>query len=247
MRKKTPAYFRVYNTLRSRILEGDYAVGELLPPEPELEKQFGVSRTTVRRAVEMLSREGFVEARQGRGTEVLNYNTTQNINEVTSVTETLERKGYIVRPKSMYIDMIEAPPKVSKELEIAPGSPVIRVQRIQQVDDVPIAIMRNYLIPGLVPDIERYNGKFTRLYDFLEEQYGILIDAARDRISARSATFEEAEMLKVPVGTAMIYLIRTCYSGGKIVGADHCRILGSKYEFEIYMSGRYQRKKGDDV
>ena len=79
------------------------------------------------------------------------------------------------------------------------------------------------------------------LYDFLEEHYGLLIDSAHDRISARSATFEEASMLDVPVGSALIYLVRVCYSGGKIIGSDHCRILGSRYEFEIHMSGRYKK------
>jgi len=189
----------------------------------------------------MLSRDGFVAAKQGRGTEVLNYNTTQNINEVTSVTETLERKGYTVQTKSMHIDHVVASPRIAKELEIEPGTTVIRVQRIQEADNVPIAIMRNYLIAELVPNIENHNGEFTRLYDFLEARYGILIDAARDRISARAATFEEAEMLQVPIGTAIIYLIRICYSGGRIVATDHCRIVGSKYEFEVYMKGRCQR------
>ena len=56
MQAKIPAYQRVYNALKARILEGDYGVGELLPSEPELERQFGVSRTTVRKAVENLSR-----------------------------------------------------------------------------------------------------------------------------------------------------------------------------------------------
>ena len=105
---KTPAYVRVYNTLRGRILDGDYALGELLPPEPELEKQFLVSRTTVRKAVELLSREGLVEAKQGRGTRVLDYHTTQNINVVSSLSETLERKGCKVYCKNMYIDTVPA-------------------------------------------------------------------------------------------------------------------------------------------
>jgi GntR family transcriptional regulator len=238
---RIPAYARVYDTLRRRILEGDYAIGELLPPEPELERQFLVSRTTVRRAVEMLSREGLVEAMQGRGTEVLNYNTTQNINEVTSVSETLERKGYTIFTKSMSIDRIPASVRLAKELSIQTNSPVIRIQRLQLADDIPIAIMRNYLIPDLVPNIEKYEGKFTRLYDFLEEHYSLRIDAADDRISARTTTPEEAEMLHVPANTALIYLIRTCFSNGRIVGVDHCRILGSKYEFEVRMKGRYQK------
>ena len=114
-------------------------------------------------------------------------------------------------------------------------------QRLQIADDKPIAIFKNYLVPELVPDIESYVGKFAHLYDFLEEHYGLCIDAARDRISARSATFEEASMLDVPVGSALIYLVRVCYSGDRIVGSDHCRILGSRYEFEIYMNGRYRK------
>lgn len=238
---KTPAYVRVYDTLRRRIQEGDYAIGDLLPPEPELERQFLVSRTTVRRAVEMLSREGMVEAMQGRGTEVLSFNTTQNINEVTSVSETLERKGYIVYSKNMQIDRIQASARLARELDISINSPVIRIQRLQLADEIPIAIMRNYLIPDLVPNIVKYEGKFTRLYDFLEEHYSLTIDAADDRISARTTTPEEAEMLNVPVNTALIYLIRTCYSNGRIIGVDHCRILGSKYEFEVRMKGRYQK------
>ncbi|HIS42555.1 MAG TPA: GntR family transcriptional regulator [Candidatus Limiplasma pullicola] len=235
---KTPAYVRVYNTLRSRILDGDYALGDLLPPEPELEKQFLVSRTTVRKAVELLSREGLVEAKQGRGTRVLDYHTTQNINVVSSLSETLERKGCKVYCKNMYIDTVPASARVANELHIQAGDPVILIQRLQIADDLPIAIFKNYLIPDLVPGIQSYAGKFSRLYDFLEEQYGLLIDGARDRISARSATFEEASMLDVPVGTALIYLVRVCYSGGRIVGSDHCRILGSRYEFEVQMTGR---------
>lgn len=236
--EKSPAYVKVYNTLLGRILEGDYAIGDFLPTEPELEKQFGVSRTTVRKAMEMLSREGLVEAKQGKGTSVLDYNTTQNINEVTSVSETLEKRGCVVYSKSMHIDRIEASSRLSKELEIPQNSPVIRIQRIQIADDMPIAIFRNYLIPSYVPNIESCEDQFSSLYDFLEEHYGLQIDAARDRITARSASFEESEMLHVPVGTAMIYLTRVCYSSGRLIGADHCRILGSKYEFEVHMSGR---------
>lgn len=238
---KTPAYIRVYNSLRSRILEGYYAIGELLPPEPELEKQFLVSRTTVRRAVDMLSREGLVEAKQGRGTTVLDYTTTQNINEVTSLSETLMRRGCQVYSKDMYIDVIPASSRLARELEIEQGTPLIRIQRLQIADEMPIAIFKNYLIPDMVPNIQNHAGQFSSLYDFLEGHYGLSIDAATDRISARNATFEEAQMLQVPVGTALIYLTRIIYSGGRIVGADHCRILGSKYEFEVHMAGRHKK------
>lgn len=127
---KMPAYIRVYNTLRSRILDGDYAVGDLLPSEPELEKQYLVSRTTVRKAVEMLSREGLVETKQGRGTIVLDYHTTQNINQVSSLSETLEQKGHVVYCKNMYINTVPASARVANELQIKQGSPIILIQRL---------------------------------------------------------------------------------------------------------------------
>ena len=91
---KLLAYTRVHNEIKESIAKGIYPAGSLLPPEPELEKLFGVSRTTVRRAVEMLERSGYVEVKQGRGTRVLVYNINQNISMITSISQTLLRKGY---------------------------------------------------------------------------------------------------------------------------------------------------------
>ncbi|MEA4898807.1 GntR family transcriptional regulator [Bacillota bacterium Meth-B3] len=238
---KTPAYARVYNQLRRQIIEGEYGIGELLPTEPELEKMFSVSRTTVRRAVDILSREGFLRTKQGRGTEVLNYNTQQNLNTVTSLTETLERKGYRVYAKSMHIDYVEAFPKIAAALRIEPGQKVVRIQRIQMADESPIAIMYNYIRCELVPNIEKFSGKFSSLYAFLEEHYGIVLDSAVDHITARTATFEEAEMLGVPVGTALVYMMRTCFRQDNVVCADRVKIIAGRYEFEIHMRGRFER------
>ena len=97
-----PAYSMVYDTLKQEIIDGDIAIGELLPPEPELERRFQVSRTTVWKAVELLSRDGFVRAQQGKGTEVLNNKTKQNLNGVTSISETLRKRGCTVGIKEHF-------------------------------------------------------------------------------------------------------------------------------------------------
>lgn len=238
--EKIPAYMRVYKIIKREIIDGEYAIGELLPPEPELEKRFNVSRTTVRRAVDILSREGFVVAKQGRGTQILDYRTKQNLNMVTSISETLRKKGYKVRPKNMYIDTIEATPRLSADLGIPVGEKVVRVQRIQLADEKPIAIMRNHLIPAMVPGIENYVNAITSLYQFLEEQYNINIDSAFDRISAKSADFTDAEMLQIPIGSALLYMRRVCYANGRPVCADRLSLVGDRYELEINMEGRYK-------
>ncbi len=235
---KIPAYIKVYNTIKREILDGEYTIGELLPAEPLLEKRFSVSRTTIRRAIEMLSREGLVKVQQGRGTEVLDNKTKQGLNVVTSISETLRNYGYIVTSRNMYIDIIPASAKISSVLKIPEGDEVVRIQRIQLANGVPIVIMRNYLPKYLVPNIQNYVNTFSSLYKFLEEYYNINIDSATDRISAKTADFTEAEMLDVPIGTAILCMFRVCYSNGKPVSCDRLSIVGDKYELEVNMAGR---------
>ncbi|HEX3075384.1 MAG TPA: GntR family transcriptional regulator, partial [Lachnospiraceae bacterium] len=126
-----PAYLVMHDLLKNDIQNGIYLVGELLPTETELERIFKVSRTTVRRATELLAKEGLVEIKQGRGTMVLDYRTHQDLNRVTSVSESLRRKGYTVTTKSMYIDTIPATEKLALELKVKQGDTLARIQRVQ--------------------------------------------------------------------------------------------------------------------
>lgn len=235
---KSPAYAVIYDVLKREIMDGDIPVGSLLPAEPELEKRFSVSRTTVRRAVELLSQDGLVLAKQGRGTKVLDYKTRQNLNMVTSISETLRKKGYEVRPKTMHIDIVPASSHIAQDLGIDEGEPVARVQRIQLADEHPVAIMKNYIPAYMVPGIESQVENINSLYMYLEERYSINIDSAKDRISARSADFSEAQMLEIPVGGALLYMRRICYSNNRPVCADRLSIVGDKYELQISMIGR---------
>lgn len=236
--KREPSYLGMYNSIKQKIASGDYKADDLLPTEAKLCELYQVSRTTVRRAIDLLSRDGYLQARQGHGTVVLDYKTTQNLNAVTSISETLRKRGHVVRPKSTYIDTIEATGQLSEELQVVDGTKIARVQRIQLADEKPIAIMRNYLVAETVPDLQYFAGKFSSLYLFLEEQYGIVMEKAYDRITARAATFSDAEMLQVPVGTALIAFSRICFQNEKPVCVDHLSIVGDRYEFELTLIGR---------
>lgn len=237
---KLPAYMIMHDLLKKDIQKGTYLVGELLPTEAELEQIFKVSRTTVRRAVELLAKEGLVEIKQGRGTMVLDYRTHQDMNMVTSVSESLKRRGYAISTKSMYIDKISASELLAKELQVPIGTALARVQRIQLADNKPIVIMKNYIPYDLVLGIEQYTNQFTALYQFLENQYQIKISGAKDKIYAKSADFTEAEILCVSTGTALLCIHRICYQQEKPVCVDQVSILGDQYELEISMQGRYK-------
>ncbi len=234
---KQPAYIKVHNEIKDLIAGGAYPVGTLLPPEPELEKQFGVSRTTIRRAVELLARAGCVEVKQGRGTMVLDYNINQNISGITSISQTLLKKGYDVKPRKIHMEHITAEKTVANALDIKEGRALIRLQRVQLADEVPIAIMENYINPDMVEGIERYDNNFTSLYKLLEDEYEYKLDGSIDKITAKVADFTESEMLQIPLGAALILMRRVTFFKGIPMTYDHLRIRADKYQFEIDMQG----------
>ena len=233
-----PAYARVYNILKREILDHDYSTGELLPSEPQLEKRFDVSRTTIRKAIDMLVREKLIKVQQGKGTTILDQKATQQLNRVESVTETLRESGYIITTKSMVIDTLPASARVSDELHLRAGDDVVCVKRVQLADGVPIVIMRNYLPPAIVPNIQNYVNTFSSLYNFLEINYDIHIDSAIDKISAKVADEDEASTLNIQPGSAILFMRRVCYSDNKPVCVDRLSIVGDKYELSVRMVGR---------
>ena len=234
----TPAYKIVYASIKKKIKEGDYATGALLPTEQELEEQYSVSRTTVRKAIGLLINEGYLRAKQGRGTEVLDVSTTQKLNHITSVTETLIEKGHKVTTQAMLIERISTPDFVAKALDLSDGAKVYRVQRVQCADSTPIAIMVNYLRENVVPDLEKYADKFISLYQVLESQYNIIFKDSEEYISAVGADFHESQILKVPPGSPLLCSRRISTTEQGPFEYSISKFVADKYEYSVYMQGR---------
>lgn len=235
---QNPAYLQVYNKIKGLIQDGTYPASTFLPPESELEELFRVSRTTVRKAIKMLSDDGIVTVRQGSGTIVNGNRTTQNFNRVNSITESLKRKGYKVTTASMLIEIFPASLPIAKELEIPLNEKVARVQRVQCANGTPVSIMMNYIPYRLVPGIEQYQNQFVGLYQFIEEKYNIQIEYSHDKIFAKSADFFEAQALQVEPKEALLVVHRICYAQKRPVCIDHVCVVGNQYEVEIQGRGR---------
>ena len=235
---QNPVYLKVYNKIKGLIQDGTYPVSTFLPPESELEELFEVSRTTIRKAIKMLSDDGIVTVRQGSGTIINGNRTTQNYNKVNSITESLKRKGYKVTTAGMMIEVFPASLSIAKELEIPINEKVARVQRVQCANGKPVSIMTNYIPYELVPGIEQYQNQFVGLYQFMEETYKIEIEYSRDKIYAKSADFFEAQALQVEPKEALLTVHRICYANKRPVCIDHVCVVGNQYEVEIEGRGR---------
>lgn len=115
------------------------------------------------------------------------------------------------------------------------------MQRIQLADEQPVGILSNYILPEVVPDIEKKDHNFISLYRFLEDEYNIRIDTSRDFISARTADLAQATTLKIPVGSPLIYVIRISFSDGAPILGDIAYINGYMHHFSFNRSGRSPR------
>lgn len=235
--KRYPEYKRVYDALLEKITGGTYPAGSLLPPEPELEQMFRVSRTTVRKAVELLSKQGLVIVRQGYGTQVVNSKPVQNLNKFTSISQTLTNMGYEIGTKSIYIEPLCAGEGLAESLAVPVGTPLFCINRIQTAGASPIAIAKNYIPCEFTPGLEKTKTKILSWYAYLNEHYGVHLTAARDVISACNATFEESELLQIAPGSALITIRRVCSNESGPVEVDVVKIVASRYEFEVFMQG----------
>ena len=235
---RVPAYSVVYQTIKQRIRDGYYPVGSLLPTETELEKEFSVSRTTIRRATSILSSEGYIRVVQGKGSEVLSSTTTQRLNSISSITETLRMRGFEVSTQGMCIDRVPAPPQVAEALELGEGQAVYLVQRVQCVDGTPFAIMNNYLKADMVPGLEQYGDQFVSLYRFLEDHYHLTFHHAMEYLSASAADFMEAMVLHIAVGTPLLCSRRVTSGDQGLFEYGVTKILAERYEYCVYLEGR---------
>jgi GntR family transcriptional regulator len=238
--KAMTAYKHVYNQIKRAIETGKFSVGSLLPSEQALGELYGVSRITVRKAVELLSNEGLVTVKQGYGTTVMDPNTVQKLNYVTSFSETLLANGYDLSTMECHVDVLASSEKVAGPLGLEPGAPVMRIQRLMAANGKPIALMTNYLSADLPFDGDAFTKNPQPLYQFLEKNCGLPIDAASDVITARACDLAQAHLLQLPVGSSLIYLKRTTYEKGRPITFDCCYIDGMRYSFSVNLVGRKQ-------
>jgi GntR family transcriptional regulator len=236
-----PRYMWVYNALKNQIETEDVKVGDFIPPEPELQKTFHVSRTTVRKAVEMLEQQGFVYIRQGKGTQVMDFKATQKLGNVTSFSETLREKGATVTQADVRIDFVNAPRRIALDLQVEPNERLVKIERVTLANGTPIALMTNFLLPAIVPGIEKRIGGMSSLYSFLESEYSLVIEGATDFISARDATPVEAHRLQIPEHSPLLVVRRITHSGGRGIEVAILLIVADKYEYCVHTKDRPPR------
>lgn len=231
-----PLYFQISTRIEEAIHDETLPAGARLENEISLANRLGMSRPTIRRAIQELVDKGLLVRRRGIGTQVVHGKVTRNV-ELTSLYEDLERSGQKPVTKLLSAEIGKADRDTAEHLGVKVGSPVLHIKRLRSADGVPISILENYL-PEEFTDLDL--GQLSRhgLYQMLRTR-GVTIRVAKQRIGARSANATEAELLDLTKGGSLLTMERTAFdqSGRAIEWGTHV-YRPDLYSFEVTLVDR---------
>lgn len=200
-------YHRVYTILRERLLSGTYPAGRPLPGELELAADFGVSRVTMRRALDELKREGLIVRTRGRGSFPSTPARSAPVHgTVSGLLDNIIAMGLKTRVRIISLESLPAPPEVAEAMSIAAGAPVQKAVRVRSLDGAPLALMTTW-VPEAVASFSRRQLSETPMLKLLERA-GVSVAHAAQTISAQLADTVVAPLLDVGYGTALLAVNR---------------------------------------
>jgi DNA-binding GntR family transcriptional regulator len=225
-----PLYFQLASRMEHAISDGTLRPGARLENEIALADRLGLSRPTVRRAIQELVGKGLLVRRRGLGTQVVQRPLTRKV-ELTSLYDDLQQGSR--HPATVLLSrvVIGADERIAEILSVPADSPILHIRRLRSADDVPLAILENFL-PAEFVDISEEDLRARGLYQLLRSR-GTTMSVARQRIGARSATLEESKLLEIKARGPLLTMDRTAFSNnGRAIEYGHHCYRPDLYSFE---------------
>ena len=207
VRRGTLKYVRVRDYLRTLATQ-ELDPGDPLPSERELCDRFGVSRMTVRQAVDALVVDGVLERVHGRGMFVARPKVDLQV-RLTSFSEEMRRRGMTPSIKHLNAEVVPADARIAAALEIDPADPVVHLHQLRFADGEPMSVQHCWLAEVLVPNI--VDPPPESLYAELDRR-GLLPAWGEDTVEAGEADAEEADLLGIGKGRAVLRIVRRAFS-----------------------------------
>jgi DNA-binding GntR family transcriptional regulator len=203
-----PMYYQIAKRLREAIKNGDLPSGARIENEMKIAEQLGISRPTIRRAIEELVGEGLLVRRRGIGTQVVNGQPLRDF-EISSLQDDLKLNNQAPTTKVLLHEGIVPGAEILKTLALPAGTTVFRLRRLRYVEGIPFAIQEDFLPPEFMeipPDALEEHG----LYPLLRAR-GTTLRVARQSIGARVINKDEAKLLRRKPTVPVLTMHRTVF------------------------------------
>jgi GntR family transcriptional regulator len=206
----TPAYRRIQGAILKRIEAGELRPGDAVGSERQLAKVHKVSPMTARHALSVLTRDGVVERRPGAGTFVAPPRI--HFNRLTSFTEQMASRSLPARSKVLACRVIRGEHEVAARLGLPAESPLVKLERVRQGTDEPVALETCYLAARDFGDLVDAGMERASLFGFLERKHGLTLAHADEQIDATAADPRSARLLGIPLGHPLLRIRQVIYS-----------------------------------
>jgi len=235
-----PLYHQLQEILRGQLARKVFDVGGKLPSEHELCHDYGVTRPTVRQALEGLVREGLITKRHGKGAFVTAPPQPVGIFSVAGTSEAFAAQKLKVETRALKIERVATCDLADG---VDPSGGWVKLERMRSVNGTPTFFEYTWIHAGLVPNLERMDMNNRSLYATLTDHFGLRLDGGRQRFSAVAAPVKIARALELKAGVPLLRVIRSmdmlrqytlpASGGGKFPGALRVDLYAAQGPFVL--------------
>jgi GntR family transcriptional regulator len=219
-----------------REIIADTPSGGRLPSEPQLAKQLGVSRATLREAMRIFETQGFIHRRQGVGTFVIppGHMIEAGLEVLESIHTQAERMNLEVQVGPYFIIKKEAEKNSAEKLQIDVGEPVIEVTWVMETQGRPVAYLVDVLPEDVLEDYDLQKNFNGSVLDMLMSEHGPALSTSRTEISAVAAPSEIARAMGIQRGDVVLFFEATLYTAdGRVIDYSHSYYLPGYFKFHV--------------
>jgi len=234
-----PLYHQIMEELKGQIKSKKYQVNQVLPSESELMKLYGVSRMTVRLAIDSLEKQGYVTKIQGKGTFVRSRKIVQELSMITSWTESLRSQGLETDSRLLDKQEVRAAEAEAEMLEVPVGTLLYYVERIKSIDHEPVGWGRIWVRKDRFPGLLEQENLAESVYEVLEAKYRMELVRAVEVVEALSADQKIAGLLHIQAGDPLLKVNRVSYdAAGLPVEISRIISRADRYAYRMTLHGR---------
>ncbi|MBY6263764.1 GntR family transcriptional regulator [Azospirillum sp. 412522] len=223
----TALYRQIADQLRDEIAARLFEPSGRLPTENEIGARFGVSRVTVRLALDRLETDGLIERRKGKGTFTAGKRVQHPLDRLRSFHESLRMQGLDAAMRPLSARMVASPPDLCGDF----GPRCLEVCRLHLVDGEPVALGRS-LLPPVVEPVDWEAAGHKPIYGILQDVVGKPVGGADIEVKAAAADAEVAAALGLPAGAPVLVMDRrSVFVGGGCADRSVFHIRSERYSF----------------
>lgn len=230
-------YDQIKDDLLSKIKDGTYPEGQTIPSELELAEIYGVSRPTIRQALQILVSDGYLEKRRRRGTVVTKPKVSQSFTmSISSFEDAMRLAGRLPKTKVLVFKRERANAEVEKRLELTRGQDVFKLVRLRYADDLPNVFVESYIPCTLYPGLDSFDFNESSLYAAMDT-CGNPVMTARRRLEVIKADGAAAALLDVEAGDPLLLFHTVARdANGTAVEYSVATYRGESNSFELNVS-----------